>query len=109
MYCVRSVCGSRSSRFATSSATVIPSRPAGAWTLNNDLSDQAGSGDQRDQGDGERGRGDGGRRGPGGGGGRRGGGGFGGGRGGGRGGGMGRGAGINPEDMARMRDAMRDL
>jgi hypothetical protein len=27
----------------------------------------------------------------------------------GRGGGMGRGAGMNPEDMARMRDAMRDL
>ena len=82
---------------------------AGAWTLNNDLSDQAGRGDQRDQGDGERGRGDGGRRGPGGGGGRRGGGGFGGGRGGGRGGGMGRGAAVNPEDMARMRDALRDL
>jgi hypothetical protein len=83
---------------------------AGAWTLNNDLSDQAGGGDQRDQVDGERGRrGNGGRGGPGGGGGRRGGGGFGGGRGGGRSGGMGRGAGMNPEDMARMRDAMRDL
>jgi hypothetical protein len=81
----------------------------GAWTLNKDLSDQpSGSGDGRDQGDDGRGtRGDG-ARGAGGGG-RRGGGGFGGGRGMGRGGGMGRGAGLSPEDMTRMRDAMRDL
>ena len=78
---------------------------AGAWTLNNDLSDQPGR-DQRDGGsDGTR---RGGGRGPGGGGGRRGGGGFGGGWGG-RGGGRGAGAAMNPDDMARMRDAMRDL
>ena len=79
---------------------------AGAWTLNNDLSDQPGR-DQRDDGsDGTR---RGGGRGPGGGGGRRGGGGFGGGWGG-RGGGRGAGAPqMNPDDMARMRDAMRDL
>jgi hypothetical protein len=77
---------------------------AGAWTLNNDLSDQPGR-DQRDGGtdSGRRGGG----RGPGGGG-RRGGGGFGGGWGG-RGGGRGAGATMNPDDMARMRDAMRDL
>jgi hypothetical protein len=77
---------------------------AGAWTLNNDLSDQPGR-DQRDGGTdtGRRGGG----RGPGGGG-RRGGGGFGGGWGG-RGGGRGAGAAMNPDDMARMRDAMRDL
>jgi hypothetical protein len=76
---------------------------AGAWTLNKDLSDQPPArGDQRDQGDSGRGS-------RAGGGGRRGGGGFGGGRGMGRGGGMGRAAGMNPEDMARMRDAIRDL
>jgi hypothetical protein len=81
-----------------------PHAVTGAWTLNKDLSDQPPErGDQRDQGDSGRGT-----RGAGGGG-RRGGGGFGGGRGMGRGGGMGRGAGMNPEDMARMRDAMRDL
>ena len=81
-----------------------PHAVAGAWTLNKDLSDQPpGRGDQQDQGD--KGRGT---RGAGGGG-RRGGGGFGGGRGMGRGGGMGRSAGMNPEDMARMRDAMRDF
>jgi hypothetical protein len=81
----------------------------GAWTLNKDLSDQPpGRGDQQDQGDKGHGTRGNGAHGPGGGGGRRGGGGFGGGRGMG-GGGMGRGAGVSPEDMARMRDAMRDL
>jgi len=77
----------------------------GAWTLNHDLSDQPGR-DQRDGGasGGRRAGG----RGPGGGGGRRGGGGFGGGYGG-RGGGRGGGAAMNPDDMVRMRDAMRDL
>jgi hypothetical protein len=80
---------------------------AGAWTLNNDLSDQPGR-DQQDQDAGAGRRGYGG-RGSGGGGGRRGGGGFGGGGFGGRGGGRGAGAGMNPEDMARMREAMRDL
>jgi hypothetical protein len=77
----------------------------GAWTLNNDLSDQPGR-DQRDAGP------DSGRRGGGrgmGGGGRRGGGGFGGGWGGRGGGGRGPGTTMNPDDMARMRDAMRDL
>jgi len=80
---------------------------AGVWTLNKDLSDSG----ARDRGDntgddrGDRGR----RGGYGGGGGR---GGFGGGRYGG--GGMGRGGGMrggnmNPEEMQRMRDAMRDL
>jgi hypothetical protein len=77
----------------------------GAWTLNKDLSDQpparGASGDEGGRG-------------------RRGGGGFGGGgrRGGGMGrggfgGGMGRGGGarggVDPEDLARMRDAMRDI
>jgi len=90
-------------------AGLAPSTPShaivGAWTLNSDLSDQPVRGDQ---GDSDRGRrGDGGRGF--GGGGRRGGGGFGGGRAGGRGGGMGRGASVNPEDMARMREAIRDL
>ena len=77
---------------------------AGAWTLNADLSDKsAGRGDRGERGDGDaRGRGNGGY-------GRRGGrGGFGGGYG--RGGGMARdGERGNPEDTARMRDAMRDL
>jgi hypothetical protein len=76
----------------------------GAWTLNKDLSDQPSARGER--GD-DRGRG---RRGDGGGGfgrggGRRGRGGFGG-------GGMGRGGdrgGMSPEDMARTRDAMRDI
>jgi hypothetical protein len=76
----------------------------GAWTLNTELSDQPPArGERGDEGD--RGR--------------RGGGGFGGGR---RGGGMGRGGfgggmgrgggargGMDPEDMARMREAMRDI
>jgi len=74
----------------------------GAWTLNKDLSDQApGAGERGDAG--ERGR--------------RGGGGFGRGGGGGMGrrglgGGMGRGdgrGGVDREDMARMRDAIRDI
>jgi hypothetical protein len=85
-----------------------PHAITGAWTLNKDLSDPPpGRGDGRDQGDEGRGtRGDG-ARGPGGGG-RRGGGGFGG-RGMGRSGGMGRGGGMNPEELVRLRDAMRDL
>ena len=80
---------------------------AGAWTLNKQLSDSA----ARDQGDDAQGdRGDrGGRRAGYGGGGR---GGFGGGRYGaggmGRGGGM-RGSNMSPEEIQRMRDAMRDL
>jgi len=83
-----------------------PARPAltGAWTLNKDLSDQPM--DRGERGDRDRARGNGG----GGYGGRRGGGGFG--RGGFGGGGMGRGGGqtpMNPDDMARMRDAMRDI
>jgi hypothetical protein len=76
----------------------------GAWTLNKDLSDQPNARGER--GD-DRGRG---RRGNGGGGFGRGGGGRG--RGGFGGGGMGRGGdrgGMSPEDMARTRDAMRDI
>jgi hypothetical protein len=73
----------------------------GGWTLNRDLSDQP-PGDRGQ--DGAQPPGDTG-------GGRRGGGGFGGGRrrGGGGGGFGGGAAGGNPEDMARIRDAMRDL
>jgi hypothetical protein len=81
---------------------------AGAWTRNAELSDKpAGRGEQGT----DSGRGDSGRRGDGGG--RRrggGGGGFGGGFG--RGGGMGRGGDAgrgNPEEMMRMRDALRDI
>lgn len=82
---------------------------AGAWMRNADLSDKpAGPGDQGN----DSGRGDSGRRG-GRGGGRRGGGGGGGFGGGfGRGGGMGRGGDAgrgNPEEMMRMRDALRDV
>jgi hypothetical protein len=79
----------------------------GAWTLNKDLSDQVGNGDQGGSGGGgsNRGGGSGGGygRGGGGGGGHHG------------GGGMGRGGGGNsvqamdPDQAARMRDAMRDL
>jgi hypothetical protein len=80
---------------------------AGAWTRNSELSDKpAGRGEQGN----DSGRGDSGRRG--GGGGRRGGGGGGFGGGFGRGGGMGRGgdAGrVSPEEMMRMRDALRDV
>jgi hypothetical protein len=78
----------------------------GLWTLNKDLSDQPSGSDSSSQGDTDRGSGDSG-------GGRRRGGGMG--RGG-YGGGMGRGGyggGSspvgNPEDMARMRDAIRDI
>ena len=83
---------------------------AGAWTRNKDLSDvSAGRGQQADD---DSGRGDGRGRGDRGGGRRGGGGGFGGGgfgRGGmGRGGGDGAGRG-NPEEMTRMREAMRDV
>ena len=85
-----------------------PSTPAivGAWTLNKSLSDAQGTTPERGDRTGRGGSG--GRRGGGGGfggGGGRGGGGFGGG-GFGRGGGGGRG---NPDDMRRMRDAMRDV
>src|SRR5471032_974247 len=80
---------------------------AGAWTRNKDLSDAPTErGQQGDDNGG--GRGDSG-GGSGGGGGRRRGGGGGGGGYGGRGGGSGRvSPQANPEDMARMRDAMRD-
>ncbi len=83
---------------------------AGGWTRNADLSDAPAGSGQRGGDDSPQGRGSGGGRRRGGGGGF-GGGGFGGG-GFGRGGGMGRGGGapaMNPEDMARMRDAMRDI
>ena len=105
--------GSLSAQRATpSTGTSI----GGVWTLNNDLSDQPTDRGQRGD-DGQRGSngGNGGSGGNGGGGGRRrgggGGGGFGrGGGGSGSGGGMGRGAAQgNPEDIARMRDAMRDI
>ena len=85
---------------------------SGGWTRNADLSDaSAARGDQGDdsgQGRGNGSGGGGGRRRGGGGGGGYGGGGFG------RGGGMGRGGGSgapaqNPDDIARMRDAMRDV
>ena len=82
---------------------------AGAWTLNKDASDATAvgsgigeQGDDRPSGGGNRGYGRGG-----GGRGRRGGGGFS--RMGGGGAGGAGGARANPEDMARMRDAMRDL
>jgi hypothetical protein len=88
----------------------------GLWTLNKDLSDQpsdrAAGGDDGQRGSNGGNSGGGGNGGGGGGGRRRGGGGGGGGygRGGGGGGGMGRGAVQgNPEDIARMRDAMRDI
>jgi hypothetical protein len=82
-----------------------PASLGGAWTLNKDLSDQpATRGDDRETGD-ARGRRSGGYGRGGGGGFGRGGGGFG--RGGG--GGYGGAAPANREDMARMRDAMRDI
>src|SRR5262249_29225043 len=80
---------------------------AGAWTMNKDLSDAPRANANGDQAGGDRGQGGGGHRG-----------GYGGGRGyggGGRygGGGMGRGGGgqprMNPDEVARMREAMRDL
>jgi hypothetical protein len=83
---------------------------AGGWTRNADLSDapmgrgQQGDDSGRGRGDGSGGGGGGRRRGGGGGGG------FGGGGFGGRGGSTGRGGPQgNPEDMARIRDAMRDI
>ena len=83
---------------------------SGAWTRNKDLSDApTGRGQEGD--DSGRGRGNGG---GGGGGGRHGGGGGGYGGGYGRGGGMGRGGGdaagrVNPDEMMRMQNAMRDV
>ena len=81
---------------------------SGGWTRNHELSDAPmGRGQQGDDGE----PGGGGQNGGGGGGRRGGGGGFGGG-GFGRGGGMGRGGAGgrgNPEDMARLRDALRDI
>jgi hypothetical protein len=88
-------------------ASAAPSL-GGAWTLNKDLSDEPGRGQGGDDSGSTRGNGSG----RGGGGGRRGGGGgggFGGGFGG-RGGGMNGGAPrANPDEMLRMRDAMRDV
>jgi hypothetical protein len=93
-----------------------PSAPApslaGGWTRNADLSDApAARGQQADdgtpRGDGGGGYGGGGRRRGGGGGGGFGGGGFG--RGGGGGRAAGGGAAANPDEVARMRDAMRDI
>jgi len=88
---------------AESSAQVVDKASiAGAWTMNRGLSDPGGQNDQADTG--RRNGGGGGRRGGYG----RGGGGFGRGGGGGygRGGGQGR---MNPDEAARMRDAMRDV
>jgi len=78
----------------------------GAWTLNKDLSDQP----PDRSGNGENGQGGGGRRGGGYGGGGHRGGGFGGGGGGyGRGGAGGAGRSMDPDAMARVREAMRDI
>jgi len=94
---------------ATPSVPAANAPLAGVWTLNKDLSDAGRSGGDRDQGDDRAaGRGNGGGGGYGGGG-RRGG--YGGGR---RRGGYGGGGGgaapqRNPEETARMRDAMRDV
>jgi hypothetical protein len=79
---------------------------AGAWTLNKEASDATTTRDSGDQGDDRAGGGGNRGSGRGGGYGHRGGGGGGFGRMGGGGGGGGR---ANPEDVARMRDAMRDL
>lgn len=90
---------------STESSAQVVDKPsiAGAWTMNRGLSDPGGQNDQADSG--RRNGGGGGRRGGYG----RGGGGFG--RGGG--GGYGRGGGgqgrMNPDEAARMRDAMRDV
>jgi len=101
--------------FAGSIAAQPPPPPApgppmsGGWTRNADLSDApAGRGQQGDDSGQGRGSGSGGGRRRGGGGGGYGAGGFG------RGGGMGRGGGSgapaqNPDEIARMRDAMRDV
>jgi hypothetical protein len=96
---------------AQDKAATAPS-VAGGWTRNADLSDvspgRGQQGDDAGQGRGDSGGGNnGGRRRGGGGGGGFGGGGYG------RGGGMGRGGGgaaaVNPDEVARMRDAMRDV
>jgi hypothetical protein len=80
-------------------ATAAKTTLTGAWTLNKDLSDKAPERGEREQ-DGRGGRRGGGGMGRGGGGMGR----------GGFGGGMGRGGrGSDPQDMARMRDAMRAL
>jgi hypothetical protein len=85
----------------------------GAWTMNKDQSDAGKTRDGDTDAQGDRGAhgGRGGNGGGYGGGHRRGGGGFGGGGygGGGMGRGGGAGAGMSPDEMARMRDAMRDL
>jgi len=86
----------------TPAAPTTTASLAGAWTLNREQSDAAPDRENRG-GDEGRARGEGGRRG-----------GYGGGRGGFGGRGMGRGqmgggAPVNPEDSARMRDAMRDV
>jgi hypothetical protein len=99
---------------AQDKAAAAGSPIAGGWTRNADLSDspsERGQGDDSGQGRGNGGSSGGGHRRGGGGG--YGGGGYGGG-GYGRGGGMGRGGGngapaMNPEDAARMRDAMHDI
>ena len=105
-----------SALFAVSLAAQPPASPppaatagslVGAWTLNKDLSDADAARDDRGS-DAGRDSGDSGRRGGYGGGGRRGGGGFGGRGGMGR-GGIGNSAPANPEDTARLRDAMRDV
>ncbi len=87
-------------------AQQAPAKPSltGAWTLNKDLSDKPPERGDRDgdaRGQGRRGGGGYGRRGGGGGFGGR----------GGYGGGMGRGGGaaMDPKEMERMRDAMRDV
>ena len=89
-----------------------PAQPpsiGGGWTLNRELSDAGNRPGRGEPGDGERGRGAG-ARGRGQGGGRRGGGGFvGGGLGGAGGRGRRGGRGEAREDMARMRDALRDI
>ncbi|HEY2151388.1 MAG TPA: hypothetical protein VGH34_11290 [Vicinamibacterales bacterium] len=93
------------SKTAQSATAESKTSIVGAWTLNKDLSDQGGNGDQSSgsSSGSNRGGGSGGGYGRGGGGGRHG------------GGGMGRGGGGNsapatdPEQAARMRDAMRDL
>jgi hypothetical protein len=84
---------------AQSAQTAARPPLTGAWTLNKDLSDKAPERGERER-DGRGGRRGGGGMGRGGGGMGR----------GGFGGGMGRGGrGSDPQDMARMRDAMRDL
>jgi len=92
---------------STESSAQVADRPsiAGAWTMNKNLSDASGGGEQATDDGARRG---GGRRGGGFG---RGGGGFGRGGGGGYGRGTGTGAAgnLSPDEAARMRDAMRDV